>query len=63
MTTSVKELLQSFELLSEDEKRKVASEIILRTTKLNLLPLTDEELIFCAGELFLELDRIEAKNG
>ncbi len=63
MTTSVKELLQSFELLSEDEKRELASEIILRTTKLNLLPLTDEELLFCADELFLELDQREARNG
>jgi hypothetical protein len=63
MSISVKDILHSFELLSEDEKKEVASEIMRRTAKFDLPPLTDEELISCADELFLELDREESKNG
>ncbi|MEW6214870.1 MAG: hypothetical protein AB1478_06660 [Nitrospirota bacterium] len=62
MATSVKDILHSFELLPEDEKKELASEIIRRTAKFDLPPLTDEELISCADELFLELDRRESKN-
>ena len=42
-------ILYSFESLPEAERREVAAEIIRRTIKLDLPPLTDEEL-------FLELD-------
>lgn len=62
MPTSVKDIIQSFELLSEDEKKELASEIMRRTAKFDLPPLTDGELISCADELFLELDRRESKN-
>jgi len=62
MTTSVKDILHSFEILSEDEKRELASEIIRQTVRFDLLPLTDEELISCAEEVFLELDRRESES-
>ncbi|MEW6674675.1 MAG: hypothetical protein AB1348_01420 [Nitrospirota bacterium] len=62
MATSVKDILHSFELLPEGEKKELASEIIRRTAKFDLPPLTDEELISCADELFLELDQRESKN-
>lgn len=62
MPTLVKDIIHSFELLSEDEKKELAFEIMRRTAKFDLPPLTDEDLISCADELFLELDRRESKN-
>lgn len=62
MSTSVKDILYSFELLSEDEKKELASEIMKRTAKFDLPPLTDEELISCAEGLFLELDQRESED-
>ena len=62
MPTSVKDIIQTFELLSEDEKKELASEIMRRTAKFDLPPLTNEELIGCADELFLELYRRESKS-
>ncbi len=62
MSASVKNILNSFELLSEDEKKELAFEIVRRTAKFDLPPLTDEDLISRADELFLELDREESKN-
>ena len=63
MPTSVKDILHSFELLSEDEKKELASEIMRRTARFDLPPLTDEELISCAEGLFLELDQRESEDG
>ena len=63
MSRSIKEILDSFDQLPEIEKRELASEIIRRTVKLDLPSLTDEELIYNAEELFLELDKRESNNG
>jgi hypothetical protein len=60
MSTSVNEILHSFDQLSEAEQRELASEIIRRTIEFDLPPLTDEELVLNAETLFLELDQIEA---
>jgi len=62
MSTSIEQILISFDHLPDSEKRKVDSEIILRTIKLDLPPLSDEELIFNAETLFLELDQRESAN-
>lgn len=62
METAVQTILQSYELLPEFAKRKVAYEIIRRSVEFNLPPLSDEELVLNAEELFLELDRRESKN-
>ncbi|MDZ7289491.1 MAG: hypothetical protein ONB44_19125 [candidate division KSB1 bacterium] len=62
METAVQTILQSYELLPEFEKRKVAYEIIRRSLEFNLPPLSDEELVINADELFLELDRRESKD-
>jgi len=48
MSTAVEEMLNSFDHLSESEKRELASEIIRRTWSLDFPPLTDEELILNA---------------
>jgi len=63
MSAAVQSILQSFELLPDFERRELASEIIKRTIEFNLPPLSDEDLVFHAEELFLELDRSELKNG
>ena len=56
MSASVKHILKSFDLLSEEGKKEVASEIIRRSINFDLPPLSDKELVLSAEELFLELD-------
>ena len=63
MSASVKHILKTFDLLSDKEKKEVASEIIRRSINFDLPPLSDEELVLSAEELFLELDRQESKDG
>ena len=63
MNTVVENILYSFELLSEHEKIELASEILRRTAKSDFSPLTDDELIYLADEIFLELDKIESEDG
>ena len=63
ISTTVEELLKSFDLLPEVEKRKVAMEILRRSLELRSTPLTDEELASNAEQLFLELDRRELEDG
>ena len=60
MDSAVKDILDSFDRLPEDEKREIASEIIRRTLNLNFPNITDEELIYNAEEIFLELDKRES---
>jgi len=62
MSISVQNLLNSFELLTDIEKRELASEIIRRTLCFDFPPLTDEELVFNAEAIFLELDNSESTN-
>jgi len=62
MSTTVEEILDSFDHLSETEKRELASEIIRRTVELDLPSLKDEELVLNAEALFLELDQRESAN-
>jgi len=63
MNTTIQSVLQSSELLPDFEGRELASEIVKRTVEFNLPPLSDEDLVFHAEELFLELDRSVSKNG
>ena len=62
MSTTVEEILDSFDHLSETEKRELAFEIIRRTVEFDLPALTDEELVLNAEALFLELDKRESAN-
>jgi hypothetical protein len=57
MTGQVRNILDSFDMLPEADKRELAVEIIRRSLELNLPPLTDDELVGAAEETFLELDR------
>ena len=63
ISTTVEELLKSFDLLPEVEKHKVAMEILRRSLELRSTPLTDEELASNAEQVFLELDRRESEDG
>ena len=60
MTSSVEQLLKSFEQLPEAEKRELASEIIKRSLTLDLPELSDETLLVAADQIFLQLDKEES---
>jgi hypothetical protein len=62
MTTQVRDFLESFDTLSELDKRELATEILKRSQMLDVPPLTDVQLLSAAEETFLELDRREAHN-
>ena len=59
MTITAENLISIFDTLPEPEKREVATVILHRTLELDLPPLSDEELILNAEQLFLALDREE----
>ena len=59
MTAAVKQLLDSFEALSNDEKVEAVAEIVRRAGHLDYPPLDDETLAQMAAERFQELDREE----
>ena len=62
MSTATLSILESFNQLPEPEKRELAAEIIRWTANLDFPPLTDEDLVIAADELFIELDRAEVKD-
>ena len=59
MTTTAENLISIFDTLPEPEKREVATVILHRTLEFDLPPLSDDELVLSAEELFLALDREE----
>jgi len=62
MSSSVNQLLDSFDHLPEAEKRELASEIIRRTAVLSFPPLSEDALVRCAEDVFLEMDRRESSD-
>ena len=62
MNITVQAFLDSFDKLPPLKKWQVTSEIIKRTKSFEFPPLTDEELVFAADALFLELDSYEAND-
>jgi hypothetical protein len=63
MTTTVQNIIRSYESMPETEKRELAYEILRRSMSFNFPPLSDEELVMNAEALFLELDQRESENG
>jgi hypothetical protein len=63
MSASSQELLESFDRLSEAEKREVASQIFRRSVRFDLPQLTDDDLVMNAEQIFLDLDRRESEDG
>lgn len=60
MTALVQELLDTFDQLTDSERLDLLLEILKRTVYLDFPPLSDEDLVLNAEELFLELDEQEA---
>jgi len=63
MSLSAQEIIESFEDLPDAEKQRVAYEILRRSVYLDVPPLTDEELVVVAEDLFLALDARESEDG
>ncbi len=59
MNAIVKKLLKTFDNLTDSQQLELASEILKRVTSLDLLPLSDEDLVLNAEAIFLELDKQE----
>lgn len=55
-------LLQSFEALSETERREVLEELLRRATELPYSFPSDDELVRAADQVFQGLDRLEAEG-
>jgi len=62
MTPEVRDILCSFELLPNEDKRELASEIMRRSLKFDMPPVSDEEFVSIAEQVFLELDRSESPD-
>ncbi len=60
MNTLAQEILKNFDNLPNTEQKAIAIEILKRVTDFDVLPLTDEDLVLNAEELFLALDEQEA---
>jgi hypothetical protein len=53
------QFLDSFDKLPKNEKHFIATEIFRRALQFDFPPLSDEELIMNAEDIFLELDKRE----
>lgn len=62
MTALVQELLNTFDRLTDAERLDLVVEILKRTVYLDFPPLSNEDLVLNAEELFLELDEQENVN-
>lgn len=62
MTAKVLEVVDTFQRLSEAEQREALAEILRRSTAQECSSLSDAELTALADELFLEMDRAEARD-
>ncbi|QQW28533.1 hypothetical protein AP9108_26815 [Arthrospira sp. PCC 9108] len=60
MNTLAQEILKNFDELSKTEQQAIAAEILKRVINFDVPPLTDEDLVLNAEELFLALDEQEA---
>ena len=63
MTTAVRDLIRSFQSLSDAEKREAASFLLRQVVQDEASDLGDESFAAIAEELFLNLDAEEAGNG
>ena len=63
MTLAVKQLLKSFDELSDEERQSAAAQLLRRTLQDVPPDLSEDALIAAAEEVFLELDSREADDG
>lgn len=62
MNTVAQELLKTFDDLPDTEQQVIAAEILKRVINFDIPPMTDEDLVFNAEELFLVLDEQETND-
>lgn len=62
MNTLAQEILKNFDDLPDTEQQVIAAEILKRVINFDVPPLTDEDLVLNAEELFLALDEQEADD-
>jgi len=62
MGDAARHLLESFDALSETDRREVLEELLRRATDLPYAFPSDEELVRAADHLFQDLDRREARG-
>lgn len=63
MITTAQDVLEKFVQLPVSEKKKVVSVILRESLDTETPVLSEDELVFNAEEIFLELDRREAEDG
>ena len=63
MTSAVRELLRSFQSLSDAEKHEAASLLLRLVVQGEAGDIGDDALVAVAEELFLDLDSREADDG
>ena len=62
MTSITQNILTTFDALPNAEQVEIALEILRRLVNFDFPPLTDEDLVLNAEELFLALDQQEADD-
>ena len=62
MTALAQEVIKTFDNLPDSDKLEVALKIFQRVVNFDFPPLTDEDLILNAEELFLALDGQEVED-
>ena len=62
MTHQAEKIIESFDALTDAEKREVIAVLLRKATALEHAPMTDDELLAAADNVFLDLDRREAKR-
>lgn len=62
MITTAQDVLDQYVKLPNAEKHKVISALLRESIELETPEVSDDELVFAAEGLFLELDRREANN-
>jgi len=63
MTSAVRDLLRSFQSLSDAEKHEAASLLLRQVVQGEAGDIRDDALVAVAEELFLDLDAREADDG
>jgi hypothetical protein len=62
MTLQAQEILHSFDLLADGDKREVVAEILRRGLAMDVHPLSDSDLVGAAEGVFLQLDSREESD-
>jgi hypothetical protein len=62
MTKAAQELLQSFEVLAEEDQREVLVELLRLPLEAGYTSPSDDELLYSADQIFLEYDEREAQG-